>query len=486
MIVTYLGHQGWSFESNTGHVFLDPVFRTIGNAGVQLPVWPDREISPETLGSIAGVVLSHEHSDHFDIDTLYRMPWRGEIYVSNRSSRSMTDLLTAMGYSINRIKPYQVLAFPGLRLTVLPLEWSPLEPDSYGFLAEGDDGTSFFTSVDGMPHEETITWLRRNCPMRSVDNFTNNYLEPLPELTGFSGLDKYATGKMTAAMICGVEKMTPARVVLSGQGWCYPPEYSELNHRFFNITHQRVLPILTQIYPYIRWEAPEPGTRIGLGDESINGTRAPFVVTRMTTARDYEGYSAAIEGRPWSRRTRLPTNDMRRVIDFVRREFGQRISAYAPELMKQLFLLSTQPSNGLLPTIALRLLDDAGSRHYLLDQGWLEFVPAPTGTDIRRDVAGGFEVWSSDLLLLADGREEPYLVYETAVRRWSNAPEVIGTALHVHAFASFGPRLQPAEFEGSYRRRLAEVRRTTAGSGHQYDGCGQHVTYVDIAESTES
>lgn len=485
MIVTYLGHQGWSFESRAGHVFLDPVFRTIGNAGVQLPVWPDREISPEALGPIAGIVLSHEHSDHFDIDTLHRMPWRGRVYVSNRSSRPMTDLLTAMGYSVSRISPYQVLMFPGLRVTVLPLEWSPLEPDSYGFLAEGDDSTSFFTSVDGMPHQETVTWLRINCPNRSVDNFTNNYLEPLPELTGFSGLDKYATGTMLARMICGVEEIAPIRVVLSGQGWCYPPEYSELNHRFFKITHQRMLPILTKVYPHIRWEAPEPGTRIGLDGESIDGTRAPFVVSRTATSRDYEGYSAPTEGRPWSRKSRLPTNEMRRVVEFVRREFGQRINAYAPELMKQLFLLSTQPGNGLLPTIALRLLDDTGSRHYLLDQGWLEFIPAPVGTDIRRDVAGGFEVWASDLLLLTEGREEPYLVYETAVRRWSNAPQVIGTALHVHAFASFGPRLQPAAFEGSYRRRLAEVRGSTASSEIQPDKCHcQQDTYLDIAEST--
>lgn len=204
MIVTYLGHQGWSFESEAGLVLLDPVFRTIGNAGVQLPIWPDREINPGALGPIASVVLSHEHSDHFDIDTLYRIPWRGEIHVSDRSSRSLMTVLSDMGYAVRRMRPFQVLSFAGLRLTVLPLEWSLLEPDSYGFLAQGDDGTSFFTSVDGAPHEQTIAWLQRNCPDRSVDNFTNNYLEPLPELTGVAGMDRYATSAMTAAMISGV------------------------------------------------------------------------------------------------------------------------------------------------------------------------------------------------------------------------------------------------------------------------------------------
>ncbi|MCZ4610023.1 MBL fold metallo-hydrolase [Streptomyces sp. Lzd4kr] len=459
MIVTYLGHQGWSVESAMGHVLIDPVFRSIGNAGVQLPIWPDREIDPATLGLISGIILSHEHSDHFDIETLYRIPWRGTVYVSYRSSRPMIEIIEGMGYSVTRMTPYQVIEFSGVRITVLPLLWSLLEPDAYGFLIEGDDGTSFFTSVDGMPHENTVAWLRRNCPKRTADNFTNNYMEPLPELTGSAGGDLYAAGAITSTMIHGVEKLEPTRVVLSGQGWSYPPQYSELNHRFFNVTHERMLPILTQVYPHIRWEAPEPGTRIGLAHESLDGAMAPFVASRSTTSRDYDGYTAAAEGRPWSRITRLSEPEMRRVTDFVRQQFGQKLNAYAPDLMRQLFSMSTIPENRLLPTVALRMRDDSGSRHYLLDQGWLEFVPAPKGTDLRRDVAGGVEIWASDLLLLAEGREEPYLVYETAVRRWSNAPAIIGSALHVHMFLPFGPRLQPAEFRRSYEARLAEVSK---------------------------
>ncbi|HVB44447.1 MAG TPA: MBL fold metallo-hydrolase [Streptosporangiaceae bacterium] len=458
MIVTYLGHQGWSFESGEGHVFLDPVFRTIGNAGVRLPVWPDREIVPEALGPVAGIILSHEHSDHFDIDTLYRMPWRGEIFISNRSSHAMTDALLDLGYRVTRIQPYQKLEFPGLTITVLPLEWSLLEPDSYGFLVEAQDGTSFFTSVDGMPHEDTIRWLARNYPKRSVDNFTNNYMEQLPELTGVRGLDKYATATITSSMITAVKRLNPSRVVLSGQGWSYPPKFSALNHRFFNVTHQRMLPILEKVYPHIRWATPEPGTRIGLGCEDLDGTIAPFVAPRPTTARDYRGYTDAAEGKPWSGVTALPDRDLDEAVRFVTDEFGRLINAHAPDFMKRLFALSCREPNHLIPTIGLRLRDDRGSRHFVLDQGWLRFTPVTTEVNLRHDVACGVEVWASDLSLLARGREEAYLVYETAVRRWSNAPAIIGNSIHVHVFSPFGPRLQPAEFAASYRRRLAEVR----------------------------
>lgn len=468
MLITYLGHQGWAADTPAGCVLIDPIFRTIGNAGVQLPIWPDREIDPDLLGPIAGIVLSHEHSDHFDIDTLHRMPWRGTVYISDRSSRSMSAILLDMGYEIQRMQPYQTLSFPELNITALPLAWSILEPDSYGFLLRGADETTFFTSVDGMPHKNTIRWLHRECPHRSVDNFTNNYMEPLPELTGRRGSDRYATGAMTATMIAAVEQMRPRRVVLSGQGWSYPPEYSDLNHRFFNITHRRMLPVLAEIYPDIGWEAPQPGTIIGLGGERQDGEIADFVITRTTTPRDYQGYTTPRTGRPWSGVTSLDECELDRLLTFVHTDFGQQVNAHAADLMAQLYTLSTQQSSSVMPTVALRLLDDSGPRHYLLDQGWLEFIPAPPGTNLRTDVAGGVEIWASDLLLLVDGREEPYLVYETAVRRWSNAPGVIGEALHVRLFAGFGPRIQPGPYYESYRRRWAQVEQASArDSGRQ-------------------
>lgn len=456
--MTYLGHQGWAFETPVGSVLIDPVFRTIGNAGVQLPIWPDREIDPAKIGQIAGLIISHEHSDHFDIDTLYRMPYRGDVYISDRSSRSVATILTEMGYSVKRMKPYQVLAFPSARVTVLPLEESPMEPDSYGFLVQADDGTSFFTGVDGLPHEQTLRWLRKNCPNRTIDNFTNNYMEQLPELTGVSGMDGYSAGFIMSCMIDAVQNLTPSHVLLSGQGWSYPPEYSELNHRFFNVTHQKLLPILSEVYPNIKWEAPEPGTRMDLSGESISGTPAHFITHHPITKREYEVFISPSDGLPWSRVTALPDPDMKRLIEFTETKLGHLIATHSQDLMKRLYELSALPGNNLAPTIALRLRDDSGARHYVLDPGWLEFVPASGDLNIRTDVAGGIEIWASDLLLLIDGLEEPYLVYETAVRRWSNAPEDIGRSLHVHLFMAFGPRFQQIEFERSYRRRLACVR----------------------------
>jgi hypothetical protein len=458
MIVTYLGHQGWSFRSKEGHVFLDPVFRTIGNAGVQLPVWPDREIDVARLGKIAGLVLSHEHSDHFDIETLYRMPWRGPVHISDRSSAAMRQLLLDLGYTVVRHAAFDVVRIADVEITFLPLAWSLLEPDAYGFLVRSEDGTSFFTGVDGMPHAQTVKWLETHQPSRTVDNFTNNYLESLPELTGRLGDEAFSVGAMTRNMIAGVEQLRPSRVVMSGQGWTYPPKYSDFNHRFFNVTHEVMVPIMKGIYSDIQWEAPLPGTRLALNGEVTADSAVDFVVGRKTTQRDYQGYSAALAGEPWSRRRCLGSDELWRVRDFIENDFGRLIESHGHRLMERLFALASHADNSVLPTLALRVLNGDGAFHYVLDQGWLRFTPAADSLDIRHGVAAGVEIWASDLLLLIEGREEPYLVYETAVRRWCNAGVLIGSTVHVHVFLAFGPRMDPDAYYLSYTDRLAEVR----------------------------
>jgi hypothetical protein len=460
MIVTYLGHQGWALSTRNGIVLIDPIFRTIGNGNVQLPVWPDREIAPEKLGPVAGLIISHEHSDHFDIDTLYRMPWRGDVFVSDRSSAALTTVLTDLGYGVRKMGPYMAMNFDDVTVTSVPLEWSLLEPDAYGFLANCSDGTSFFTSVDGMPHEQTLRWLRKNCPQRTMDNFTNNYLEPLPELTGISGVDNYSTGTMTQRMISATELLAPRRVVLSGQGWSYPMEYSELNQRFFSVTHQTLVPIMRRIYPHITWEAPQPGTAIDLNGR-IPDEVVDYVVRREPSPRDYAGCTAAFDGAPWSRTTELTDDQMNAVECFVTNEFGRQVNAHAPELMQGLYALASDPANTVLPTVALRLLNGQTATHYVLDHGSLEFALAPTGLNIRRDTAGGIEIWASDLYGLINGHEEAFLIAETAVRRWSNAARNIGRGLHIDMLLGFAPRFQPNGYLEMYRKRLDAVRHKT-------------------------
>ena len=113
----------------------------------------------------------------------------------------------------------------------------------------------------------------------------------------------------------------------------------------------------------------------------------------------------------------------------------------------------------MLPTVALRLLNGQTATHYVLDHGSLAFELAPAGLNVRRDTAGGIEMWASDLYNLINGHEEAFLVAETAVRRWSNAARNIGRALHIDMLLGFAPRFQPNAYLEMYRMRLDVIRR---------------------------
>ena len=39
-------------------------------------------------------------------------------------------------------------------------------------------GASFLTGIDTVPHPDVLGWLARHCPARTLDNLTNNFVEP--------------------------------------------------------------------------------------------------------------------------------------------------------------------------------------------------------------------------------------------------------------------------------------------------------------------
>jgi L-ascorbate metabolism protein UlaG (beta-lactamase superfamily) len=74
MKITLLGHQGWRFTNGGRSFLLDPILEEIGNGRERLPVWPARRLDLAKLGPIDAVVVSHEHNDHFSLDTLAALP----------------------------------------------------------------------------------------------------------------------------------------------------------------------------------------------------------------------------------------------------------------------------------------------------------------------------------------------------------------------------------------------------------------------------
>ncbi|HKE96250.1 MAG TPA: hypothetical protein VKB34_18215, partial [Povalibacter sp.] len=141
--------------------------------------------------------------------------------------------------------------------------------------------------------------------------------------------------------------------------------------------------------------------------------------------------------------------------DFICDRYGQILGAHAPRLMERLYYLKFLELPDIVPTLAVALRNGDSRRVFEFDYGQLLFREA---ADAHRQCAVGFEIWTSDLELLLGAREEVFMVYESAVRTWSLAPESIDTASLVESFMWFTPRFRPREFLAFYREQIARTK----------------------------
>src|SRR5882757_5043476 len=179
MRITFLGHQGWQVENNKGRSFLlDPILEEIGNGAARLPVWPQRRLDFTKMAPIEAVIISHEHADHFSLETLNALPKRCPVYVSDLASFAMLSAIQDLGFLVQRFKPLETFAINGIKITALPALYNKLEPDVYALLLQDDSDASFLTAIDTVAHPDIFGWLAQHCPQRTLDNLTNNFVEP--------------------------------------------------------------------------------------------------------------------------------------------------------------------------------------------------------------------------------------------------------------------------------------------------------------------
>lgn len=459
MQITFLGHQGWAFTGREGLVLLDPLVRAMGNGPVRLPVWPPRTLLTERMPPIAGLILSHEHSDHFDLDTLQRLPYRGTVHIPDLASSAMRGALADLGFTVRLMTPLQAFRIGDLAFTPLGMLYNPLERDVHGLLVQGDGGHSFMTTIDGVPHEHLDEWLRRHCPARTLDNYTNNFVEPLPHISNVPGRPELSYGRAVARLVAFAERFSPRRVILSGQGWCFPTERGALNHAFFPVTNEMLADAGRRLLGSIEWWAAAPGEIWDLSEPSLRGV-APYVRPEAPVDRTYRCGAADGPTSPWCGERWLPADALAQVLTFVREEYGPLLEVHATTLQQGLHTLAAAGQTTPEPTIFVRILDGEGFHDLRFNRGTLRFDPTDAPGNPAQRYCAGIEVWASDLHALIAGREEAYLIYESSVRRFCHYPDLLGDPICIEAFAPFAPRFRPAAYLAAYRERLA---RTGAG-----------------------
>jgi hypothetical protein len=456
MRITFLGHQGWQFEQGGRSFLLDPILDVIGNGAVKLPIWPYRRLDFAKFEPLDAVIISHEHADHFSLPTLAALPKRCRIYISDLSSVAMATVIAELGFQVERFAALSSFVIAGISVTALPGLYNSLEPDTYALLMQDASGASFLTAIDTVAHPDIDAWLSRHCPVRTLDNLTNNFVEPLqPLIDNESSYDK-SRAIVARHMLDFVQRFRPRRAVVSGQGWSFSGAQVALNHVFFSVDNRWLTQAARELAPRVEWFEGSPGLRFSLQGDAVTIDQSQLIDRVECPSREFdERWVHSHQRRPWTGVTELPEDRWRAVQDFVRERYGQLLEAHAPRLMERLYYLKCQGAAGITPTFAVSVRNGDARHVFALDYGYLLFREASLTAP---PCAVGFEIWAADLELLLAAQEEVFMVYESSVRTWSFVPDAIDAATLIESFMWFTPRYRPREFLQFYRSRIAQLQ----------------------------
>lgn len=459
MRITFLGHQGWHFELDGRGFLLDPILECMGNGATRLPVWPRRRLDLGRFEPLDAVIISHEHADHFSLETLTALPRCLRVLIPDLASSAMSTVLADLGFKVERFNALRTFTVAGIRVTALPGLYNTLEPDTYALLMQDTSGASFLTAIDTVTHPDVCTWLAQHCPVRTLDNLTNNFVEPRAPLVERTGANLRSRSAVAANMLEFVDRFVPRRAVVSGQGWSFEGDKSHLNYAFFSVDNEWLTGAARELVPHVTWFDGTPGMRFTLRGEDLAVDQSNLVTVGARASREFQPESVHVAEpyAPWTGRREVTAEEWRTIHDFLCDRYGQILGAYAPRLMEKLYYLKFSGTSGAQPTLAIIVRNGAQRHVFELDYGQLVLREAAA---LQQSHVVGLEIWAADLALMLGAGEEVFMVYESSIRPWSLVPDIEPSAL-IEAFMWFTPRFRPQEFLAFYRAQIAALTVTT-------------------------
>ncbi|MCO4793479.1 MAG: MBL fold metallo-hydrolase [Bacteriovoracaceae bacterium] len=467
MKVTFLAHQGWLFEgSNGSKVLLDPLYERMGNGNTRLDVWPNRTLNLEKIGKIDAVIISHEHADHFDIESLFKIRdicKPDTVYVPDISTRAIKNALKEMKFNVKELESLEKLNIGNLELTPLPSVKSRFEPDVYSFLVE-DIKTkgSFYTPIDTIPTELTITYLEEYCPNRTIDNYTNNFVQRIYKLHNLdNNIHNECFDYIYSFLQRYIDKFSPKEVLISGQGWAYPKEMSEHNELMFCVSHDDLVEKGEVDYKNINFNVAGVGTTYEIiGDKfSENRDHADYCemkesLNRQLDTSKFETYDLL----PYCKRINEKEGFVQETIEYIENKLGSIISLGANKLNKALYYQIAYPQDD-YRGLYLELREGSESWQFEFsysDSCFYKLSEKFTYEEAKEKFAFGMIGFMYDFHEIIYAREEAHLVSENSMYVWNNREDLLNEATDIDFMNCFRPQYRPIEFEKFY---IEEIKK---------------------------
>ncbi len=488
MQLTFLGHQGWMVESHDFRLLIDPIFTSWFRNSEYSKVWvvPPRRLDLSKMGRIDAVYFTHEHEDHFHIESIDALPRATQIYLSGNMSEPAERILATMGFTrVRRVYASEKITLGSeLLMTLYPPPGAPPERWVLQPLIRGRSWEdAFFNPVDCPISKRLLKELSE----QKVERFglvcmANNMQVPRGMRNPHDlrrhrlpfGANLEPSRVLNAHLALG--DLPPLRhLAIVGGG--FVEEASPFG--MFLCPSQGRLAAVLEEYSYGRTRifAPAPGERIDLGDP-VDRLHPPapdgFVldcpdgdaaVRRATELAERFEEPEVFEYPPTTGRRSVTEDEVAR-LDELLQGFAVRL-ANTPlhvEMVQQgMDVSGDAPSafrDGRLLLRLLRESADDGAIHYEYQPSRRAFVRRkPVRGDPMRRFPYGFECWAADFLELLSGRLVVYEIVKYRYRFWDPVEPVTGRHSFVATLDQMcAPEQNPDETWELYRRAWARVR----------------------------
>jgi hypothetical protein len=468
---TFLGHQGWAFQTERAFVLVDPLLHAeFGHAqALDYEVYPPRHLAHAKIPAVSAVILTHEHDDHFDLPSLALIARDVPIYLSSRSSSAARGVLADMGFTVHPLVPGVSIKLEDLELTPFTGDHVTVncgdEWDALPFLVRHTGGAgSFFTMVDLTLTEQHVAWAAAKSMRPGLVAWTNNALD-WTYMTDYLNDRAQGTQQCFVTMGMGHKLIetawgTPAAMMMCANGFSFRGDSKWLDDRVFCVDMSAVCAQMSNVYKKETFVQARPGQTFVMAAGKLKSTApcTPWLETApvanwpsrtKTNANEIRDYA------PATKRVRLEPGELAAL--------GALLDGFARDLVGGAVfrglcsLLATETERA--PTFMFALRDGDAEHRFVYDLPGCRFVAADATP--RETILAGLACHATDLYAVLRGELGPIALTFGRARLWNALPQRFAFDIFGELARVSHPLRNPAQTARTYAR-LREGTATIA------------------------
>jgi UDP-MurNAc hydroxylase len=259
MKINFLGHASLLVETQDCKILMDPLLWDPFCDGTNASC-PQREIFPDLLPPYDFLVISHRHTDHFDIRSLAYLPKHIDVLIP--PDKLLVECLQNLGYKhIYPLKEFQKVKMGD---TTMMTTRSEVRVPEFGMIFADPSGV-FWNAVDTFFAPATIERVKQSFP--KIDIFLP------PWNVGMES--KYQTNQglgfpfdVYDHLYHLISLVTPQAIIPGAQGWKYIDSGDWQNQIAFPQTRERFCKDMVTVLPEAQVCSLDPGDIAELDEDS--------------------------------------------------------------------------------------------------------------------------------------------------------------------------------------------------------------------------